>query len=62
MWGFVDLALTDVSEELIASILKVEKSASGDQREKVAAADLHSTTSQKMTFFTVTTVKTSNLT
>jgi hypothetical protein len=28
IWSCVDLALTDVSEELIASIFRVEKSAS----------------------------------
>jgi hypothetical protein len=30
MWRCVDLALTDVSEEHIASIFRVEKSASGE--------------------------------
>jgi hypothetical protein len=30
MWRCVDLALTDVSEELIASIFRVEKSANGE--------------------------------
>jgi hypothetical protein len=30
MWCCVDLALTDVSEERIASIFRVEKSASGE--------------------------------
>jgi hypothetical protein len=30
MWGCVDLALTDVSEENIASIFRIEKSESGE--------------------------------
>jgi hypothetical protein len=30
MWRCVDLALTDVSEERIASVARVEKSASGE--------------------------------
>jgi hypothetical protein len=37
MWRCVDLALTDVSEERIASIFRVEESASGNQREQAAA-------------------------
>jgi hypothetical protein len=37
MWRCVDLALTDVSEERIASMFRVEKSASGNQREKETA-------------------------
>jgi hypothetical protein len=38
MWRRVDLAITDVSEERIASIFMVEKSASEEhQREHVAA-------------------------
>jgi hypothetical protein len=53
MWRHVDLVWTDVSEEHIISILRVEKSVRFTQ-------DLHSTTSQKMAFFIVTAVKTSN--
>jgi hypothetical protein len=30
MWHYVDLALTDVSEERIASIFRVEESVSGE--------------------------------
>jgi hypothetical protein len=37
MWCCVDLALTDVLEERIASIFRVEESARGNQREQVAA-------------------------
>jgi hypothetical protein len=37
MWRCVDPGLTDVSEERIASIFRVEKSASGNQRQQVAA-------------------------
>jgi hypothetical protein len=37
MWRCVDLALTDVSEERIASTFRVEESASDYQREQVAA-------------------------
>jgi hypothetical protein len=45
-------------EELIASIFRVEKSASEEHR---FTQDLHCTTSQKMAFFIVTAVKTSKL-
>jgi hypothetical protein len=38
MWRHEDLMWTDVSEERIASIFRVEKSWSGNQREQVAAA------------------------
>jgi hypothetical protein len=37
MWRCEDLALTDVSEERIASIFKVENPQAGNQREQVAA-------------------------
>jgi hypothetical protein len=37
MWRCVDLALTDVSEERIASISRVEKSARREQHQQVAA-------------------------
>jgi hypothetical protein len=46
MWRCVGLVLTDVSEEPIASIFRVE----------------HSSTSHKITFFIVTAVKASTLT
>jgi hypothetical protein len=37
MWRCVDLALTNISEESIASIFRVEKYASENQSEQVAA-------------------------
>jgi hypothetical protein len=37
MWQCVVRALTDVSEEGIVSIFRIEKSASGNQRQQVAA-------------------------
>jgi hypothetical protein len=37
MWRRVDLVRTDVSEERIASIFRVEKSVTEEQREQVAA-------------------------
>jgi hypothetical protein len=37
MWPCVDLALTDVSEEHIACIFRVENPRTGNWREKVAA-------------------------
>jgi hypothetical protein len=37
MWRCVDLVWTDVSEERIASIFRVEKSASEESREQVVA-------------------------
>jgi hypothetical protein len=37
MWRCVDLALTDVSEESIASIFKVEKSARREPAQQMAA-------------------------
>jgi hypothetical protein len=67
MWRCVYLASTDVSEERIAYIFRVEKSASGepewaggcswrwrryDPPKRRSTQDLHSATSQKMTFFT----------
>jgi hypothetical protein len=58
----VDLALTDVSEEGIASIFRAEKSASRNQREQVAA-DCRSTECHiPEDGFIVTAEKTSNLT
>jgi hypothetical protein len=70
MWRCVDLASTDVSEELIASIFRVEKSASGEPAwagpagyvppKRRLTQDLHSVTSQKTTLFIVTAVKASN--
>jgi hypothetical protein len=48
MWRCVEPGLTDVSEERIASIFRVEK----------LTQDLHSATTQKTTFFIVTAVKT----
>jgi hypothetical protein len=53
MWRCVDPAVTDVSEGRIASIFRVEKSASG---EPASAA------SKKTKLFIVTAVKTSDLT
>jgi hypothetical protein len=72
MWCRVDLTWTDVSEERVASIFRVENSAS-DESERAGGCshvssklrftqDLHGATSQKTTFFIVTAVKTSNLT
>jgi hypothetical protein len=75
MWRRVDIVWTDVSEERIASIFRVEKSASeeptwaGDCRlwtdvseERRFTQDLHGATSQKTALFMDTAVKTSNLT
>jgi hypothetical protein len=60
MWRCVGLVLTDVSEEHIASIFRVEKSAN---KEPVWAGGCRlSHQSHKTTFFIVTTVKASNLT
>jgi hypothetical protein len=74
MWRRVYLVWTDVSEERMTSILRVEKSASeeptwaGDWRlqryvppKRRFTQDLHSATSRKMACFVVTAVKTSNL-
>jgi hypothetical protein len=66
MWCRVDLVWTDVSEERIASIFKVEKSASeepewaGGSRWQQTAQDLRGATSQKTVFFIVSAVKASN--
>jgi hypothetical protein len=57
MWRHVYLVWTDVSEERIPTIFRVEKSAS----EEPAWVD-GCATSQKTAFFIVTAVKTSNLT
>jgi hypothetical protein len=74
MWRCVDPGLTDVSEELIASIFRAVISESGEaasaggfrlsqqSNTSYITQDLHSATSQKMTFFIVTAVKTSNRT
>jgi hypothetical protein len=37
VWRCVDIVLTDVSEELIASIVRVQKLLAGNQREQVVA-------------------------
>jgi hypothetical protein len=55
MWRCVVLVLTDVSEERIASIFRVEKSASEEPLWPGGR-------SQMTTFFIVTAVKASNLT
>jgi hypothetical protein len=75
MWRRVDLVWTDGSGERIASIFRVEISANvsrwlhcsagdgGDVPPKRRyTQDLHGATSQKTAFFTVTAVKTSDLT
>jgi hypothetical protein len=59
MWHCVDFVSTDVSEEIIASIFRVENPLAVNQREQVAAdwatsrstQALHSATSQKTVFF-----------
>jgi hypothetical protein len=62
MWRRVDLVWTDVSEEHIASIFRVEKSASEEPAWASGCRhDLHGATSQKTASFMVTVVKTSNL-
>jgi hypothetical protein len=53
MWHRVDMALTDVSNERIASIVPPKRR---------LTLYLHGATSQKTAFFIVTAVKTSNLT
>jgi hypothetical protein len=71
MWRSVDIVWTDVSEERIASIFRIENPRARNQREQVAAdwyvplkrrftQDLHGATSQENAFFIVTAVKTSN--
>jgi hypothetical protein len=75
VWDRVDFVWGDVSEESIASIFRVEKSASEEpaseggcilQRyvppKRRFTQDLHDATSQKTAFFIVTAVKTSNVT
>jgi hypothetical protein len=62
MWCRVDLVWTDVSEERIASIFWVEKSASKEPAWAGGTQDVHGATSQKTAFFKATTMKTSNLT
>jgi hypothetical protein len=60
MWRHVDFVWTDVSEERIASIFRVEKSAS--EEPGWAGDEEGGDTSQKKAFFIVTAVKPSNLT
>jgi hypothetical protein len=76
MWRRVDLVWTDISEEHIAYIFRVEKSSSEEPAgaggrffypENVLpkcrfTQDLHCATSHKTAFFIVTAVRTSNLT
>jgi hypothetical protein len=65
MWHCVEVVLTDVSEERIASIFRVEEKIGKSAREAsvrdVKTPLLHGATSQKTAFFIVTAVKTSNL-
>jgi hypothetical protein len=70
MWRYVDLVWTEVSEEGIASIFRVENPRARNQSKQVDAdwadvppksrftQDLHGDTSQKTAFFIVTAVKT----
>jgi hypothetical protein len=71
MWHRVDVVLTDVSEERIASIFRVEEKRRKSTSEEPACRQyippkrrlthyLHGATSQKTAFFIVTAVKTSN--
>jgi hypothetical protein len=68
MWRRVDLVWTDVSEERIASIFRVEKSTSkepawaGGCKKRRLRQDLQGATSKKTAFLVVTAVNTSNLT
>jgi hypothetical protein len=71
MWRHVEIVLTDVSEESIASIFWVEdKKSASESAEQVQQSVavcrlrqyLHGATSQKTAFFIVIAVKTSNLT
>jgi hypothetical protein len=66
VWLHVEVVFTDVSEERIASIFRVEgkirKSARKASVRDVKSRLLHGATSQKTAFFIVTAVKTSNLT
>jgi hypothetical protein len=57
MWHRVEVVLIDVSEERIASILRVE-----GKIFLFSTPHLHGATPQKTASFTVTAVKTSNLT
>jgi hypothetical protein len=59
MWHRVEVVLTDVSVERIASIFRVEGKIRKSARE---ASVRDGATSQKTSFFIVTAVKTSNLT
>jgi hypothetical protein len=71
MWRRVDLVWTNVSEERIAYIFRVEKSAGKEPAweggccesppKRRFIQDLHGATSQKTAFFIVTAVKTSDL-
>jgi hypothetical protein len=65
MWHRVEVVLTDVSEESIASIFRVEGKIRKSAREasvRNVKSKLHGATSKKTAFFIVTAVKTSNLT
>jgi hypothetical protein len=74
MWHHVEVVLTNVSEECIASIFKVEGEKIRKPAREASVRDfkvppkrrltplLHGATSQKNAFFIVTAVKTSNLT
>jgi hypothetical protein len=53
MWRCVGLVLTDLSEERIASIFMVEKSASEEPVRAGGCRLLHNATSQKTTFFEI---------
>jgi hypothetical protein len=65
MWHSVDLVWTNVLEERVASIFRVEKSVSEEPTWAGGCShtqDICGATSQKTAFFIVTAVKTSNLT
>jgi alpha-galactosidase/6-phospho-beta-glucosidase family protein len=64
MWHRVDVVLTDISEERMASIFRVEDKKMEMIRSSETLVNTISTrpTSQKTAFFVVTSVKTSNLT
>jgi hypothetical protein len=57
MWHYVDLVWTDICEDRIASIFRVEKI----HDQGTTTQDLHSATSQKTAFFIVISVETSYL-
>jgi hypothetical protein len=62
MWNCVDILLTDVSEESIASIFRIyEIRKKYIPPKRRLTKYLHGATSQKTAFFTVIAVKTSNL-